>query len=262
MLNQNLMRLIKLITLSLLSAVSFAQMPPPAPKSEIAQLIEKSLASEIRTPEERSRDAKERKPIQTLEFFGLQPNMNVIEIMPGAGWYTKVLGLTLAEKGKLYLAMNASRLEPRLKEWALDKVEIINDKGSMSPSGQIGSFQIDVVDFNVKNIDMVLTFRNYHNMTPASRTLVNKAVFNALKPGGIYGIIDHTRRHNEPTNIAIWRRMDPIVVIKELLDAGFEFSGYSNLHYRPDDDLRFDSQVESLKGYSDRFTLKFRKPIK
>ena len=188
--------------------------------------------------------------------------MNVIEIMPGAGWYTKVLGLTLAEKGKLYLAMNASRLEPRLKEWALDKVEIINDKGSMSPSGQIGSFQIDVVDFNVKNIDMVLTFRNYHNMTPASRTLVNKAVFNALKPGGIYGIIDHTRRHNEPTNIAIWRRMDPIVVIKELLDAGFEFSGYSNLHYRPDDDLRFDSQVESLKGYSDRFTLKFRKPIK
>ena len=62
--------------------------------------------------------------------------------------------------------------------------------------------------------------------------------------------------------LPIWRRVDPVLVIKELLDAGFVFEAYSDLHYRPDDDLRFDSQRESLKGYSDRFTLKFRKPAK
>jgi predicted methyltransferase len=53
-----------------------------------------------------------------------------------------------------------------------------------------------------------------------------------------------------------------VLVIKEVLDAGFVFEAYSDLHYRPDDDLRFDSQRDSLKGYSDRFTLKFRKPAK
>jgi predicted methyltransferase len=87
-------------------------------------------------------------------------------------------------------------------------------------------------------------------------------VFDSLKPGGIYGVVDHTRRHNDPTTSENWRRIDPVLVIKEALDAGFVFEGYSNLHFRPDDELRYDSQRPSLAGYSDRFTLKFRKPAR
>jgi predicted methyltransferase len=64
----------------------------------------------------------------------------------------------------------------------------------------------------------------------------------------------------EPLSGETWRRMDPVLVIREVQAAGFELVDYSDLHYRPDDELRFDSQRPSLAGYSDRFTLKFRKP--
>ena len=237
-----------------------AQMGPAAPKSETALAIEKALASDIRTAEERARDARERKPVQTLEFFGLKPDMTVIELLPGAGWYTKILGQVLAEKGKLYVAIGADRLLPRLKEWKLDKVEAPAVKAELKGSGQFGVFQADAIEIQVKNADMVLTFRNYHNMTPETRARLNSAVLATLKPGGIYGIVDHTRRHNEPGTVENWRRIDPVLVIKEVEAAGFEFVDFSNLHYRPDDELKYDSQRETLSGYSDRITLKFRKP--
>jgi predicted methyltransferase len=249
-------------TLMLLACAPLtAQMSPPPPKSELAQAIEKALASDIRTAEERARDTLERKPVQTLEFFGLQADMTVIELFPGAGWYTKVLAPVLADKGKLYEALGTTRLAPQLKEWKLDKVEVVATKADFKPAtGQYGVATASLVEIPVKDVDMVLTFRNYHNFDAPARALLNRAVFATLRPGGIYGIVDHTRRHNEPDGVENWRRVDPVLVIKEVEAAGFEFVDYSSLHYRPDDELRYDSQRESIKGYSDRFTLKFRKP--
>ena len=248
-------------TLLLTASPSHAQAPPAAPKSETTLAIEKALASDIRTPEERARDAKERKPVQTLEFFGLKPDMSVVELLPGAGWYTKILGQVLADKGKLAIAIGGERLAPKLKEWKLDKVEVPAVVAQLKPSGQFGIFQADTIDLVTRNADMVLTFRNYHNMTPETRAKLNTAVLTSLKPGGIYGIVDHTRRHNEPGNAENWRRADPVLVIKEVEAAGFEFVDFSNLHYRPDDELKYDSQRESIAGFSDRITLKFRKPL-
>lgn len=107
---------------------------------------------------------------------------------------------------------------------------------------------------------MFLTFRNEHNISEETRPRLHKAVFNMLKPGGIYGIIDHTKRHNEPFTEETWRRLDPVKIIKEVEAAGFEFVDYSSLHYRPDDELKYDTTRSSIDRYSDRFTLKFRKP--
>ncbi len=239
-----------------------AQAPPAAPKDEVTLAIEKAMASDIRTPEERARDNAERKPVQTLNFFGLKPNMTVIELFPGAGWYTKILGQVLADKGKLYVTVGQARTATKLSEWKLDKVTAVESKLTLAPSGQFGIFQSEVVEIPIRDADMVLTFRNYHNMTPATRALLNKQVFMALKPGGVYGIKDHTRRHMEPYNSETWRRVDPVMVIKEVQAAGFVFEDYSTLHARADDELRYDSQRESLKGFSDRFTLRFRKPLK
>jgi len=248
--------------IALSAAQAGAQMGPPAPKSEVAKRIEAAMASDIRSPEERARDARERKPVQTLEFFGLQPNMRVLELFPAGGWYTKILAPVLADEGKLYLAIGADRLAPRLKEWKLDKVEVAPAKATPQPSGQFGVFKMDSVDLGVKDLDMVLTFRNVHNLTADTRAQLNKAVFAALKPGGVYGVVDHTRRHNEPGTVENWRRIDPVVIIKEAVDAGFVFDGFSDLHYRPDDELRFDTARPSIANYSDRFTLRFRKPAK
>jgi len=252
-----------LLTASLLFALpANAQMGQAQPKSETAIAIEKALASPIRTAEERARDTLERKPVQTLEFFGLKPDMTVVEIMPGGGWYTKILGQVLAEKGTLHVAVGTTRVAQRLKEWGLERVQVVDGKFVTRPSGQRGIFDVETVEIPVKNADMVLTFRNLHNMTPAARGLLNKAIFDTLKPGGVYGVVDHTRRHNEPTSPENWRRIDPVIVIKEALDAGFVFEAFSDLHYRPDDQLLYDSQRPSIDGYSDRFTLKFRKPTR
>jgi len=88
------------------------------------------------------------------------------------------------------------------------------------------------------------------------RWLTNKA----LRSGGLYGVIDHTRRHMEPANFENRRRIDPVLVVKELVDLGFEFVGYSDLHYRADDELEYEVGRRSVSGNTDRFTLLFRKP--
>ena len=107
---------------------------------------------------------------------------------------------------------------------------------------------------------MALTFRNVHNFDAESRARMNRAVFDALKPGGLYGVVDHTKRHMEPENPENRRRIDPVLVVKEMLDIGFEFVGYSDLHYRADDELRYEVGRSSVTGNTDRFTFLFRKP--
>ena len=86
------------------------------------------------------------------------------------------------------------------------------------------------------------------------------AAFDALKPGGLYGVIDHTRRHNDPDTSENWRRMDPVLAIVEIQAAGFELVDSSDLHYRPDDELRYEVGRKTVRGNTDRFTLLFKKP--
>jgi predicted methyltransferase len=107
---------------------------------------------------------------------------------------------------------------------------------------------------------MVLTFRNAHNLNSAARTSLNRAVFAALKPGGIYGVVDHTKRHMQGIKKWTWRRSDPVQIIHEAILAGFEFVDYSDIHARPEDELLYDTRHDSLINETDRFTLKFRKP--
>ena len=107
---------------------------------------------------------------------------------------------------------------------------------------------------------MVVTFRNVHNLNAEGRDNLNDAVFEALRPGGLYGVVDHTRRHMEPLTAANRRRADPVRVIHETIEAGFEFVGYSDLHYRPADGLELEVGDRRVTGRTDRFTLLFRKP--
>ena len=85
-------------------------------------------------------------------------------------------------------------------------------------------------------------------------------MFKALKSGGLYGVVDHTQRHMEAPDNENRRRIDPVLVIKELLDQGFEFVGYSDLHFRADDELEYEVGRRSVSGNTDRFTFLFRKP--
>jgi predicted methyltransferase len=89
---------------------------------------------------------------------------------------------------------------------------------------------------------------------------VNDSAFDALKPGGLYGIVDHTRRHMEPDNPENGRRVDPVLAIKEVQAAGFQLLDYSMALRRPDDELRYEVGRASVTGNSDNFALLFVKP--
>jgi predicted methyltransferase len=244
-----------LLTLLVMSSTLSAQQA-----TTIEQQVRQVLPSGIRTDDERNHVDNYRKPAETLAFFGLRNDMRVLELIPGGGYYTKILGQVLAENGKLYLGANTAAVAEKLPEWGLDKVEVLDDKYETTRGEQRGFNNVVSVEFPVKDLDMALTFRNMHNMSPEGRKKLNTAVFNALKSGGIYGVIDHTRRHMEPYNEVTWRRVDPVTMIKELQDVGFIFEDYSDVHYRPQDELKLDSTDPAINRDSDRFTLKFRKP--
>lgn len=222
------------------------------------EALQKALAADVRSAEDKARDAS-RKPAETLTFLGIKEDMRVLELVPGKGWYTKILNHMLSDQGQLYVAIGTQRLD--FDQPAFEGVEVVGANYKFERTDSPGFVaNLSDGDFGIKDLDLALTFRNAHNLTSEARRKLNKDVFNALAPGGIYGVIDHTKRHMAPNTAETWRRADPVQIIKEALDAGFVFEDYSNLHYRPSDSLEFDTQHETIKGDSDRFTLKFRKP--
>lgn len=222
--------------------------------------LEVAMKAESRPEADAARD-KNRKPIETLEFFGMSDDMKVIELIPGGGWYTRLLAPTLAENGQLYVAYGTGRVTEALKDLdGFDKVKVLAEDAKMGRPEGARLYFANNTDMDVKNVDMVLTFRNYHNFDADSRAAINESVFKALKRGGVYGLVDHTRRHMQEFSSENRRRFDPVQAILEIQAAGFVFEGYSPLHYRADDELVYEVGRRSVSGNTDRWTLKFRKP--
>jgi predicted methyltransferase len=246
----------KLLTISALLMLSFGAQAA----NEIDAKVAAALAAESRPAADRDRDGN-RRPLATLNFFGLKDNMRVLELLPGGGWYTRVLAPVLAENGQLYVAVGTTTVKNGvLKEAGFgDVIPLETTDNLRRPEGE-RFYTIDDFDIPVKDLDMVLTFRNLHNFNPEARAIMNREVFEALKSGGLYGVVDHTRRHMEATNNENRRRIDPVLVIKEMLDQGFEFVDYSDLHFRADDELEYEVGRRSVSGNTDRFTMLFRKP--
>ncbi len=243
------------LTFVLLAVAGLAQAA-----NEIDAKVEAAMADEARPEGDRERD-RNRRPVQTLNFFGMKDDMRVLELIPGGGWYTRILAPVLAENGKLYVAISTGRIaESLLNEPGFENVELLNTEENLHRPEGSRFYAMDEFEFGVADLDLVLTFRNLHNFGAEARALMNAQVFAALKSGGHYGVVDHTARHMEPQNNENRRRLDPVMAIKEMLDIGFEFVGYSDLHYRADDTLVYEVGRRSVSGNTDRFTLLFRKP--
>jgi predicted methyltransferase len=246
----------RLITTVILLSLAFGAQAA----NEIDTKLQAALAAESRPEADRERDSN-RRPLATLKFFGLKDNMRVMELLPGGGWYTRLLAPVLAENGQLYVALGAGRVsEGLLTEPGFEDVIHVKTDENLRAAEGARFYTLDKFEFDVEDLDMVVTFRNVHNFEPEARATMNREVFKALKSGGLYGVVDHTRRHMEPLNNENRRRIDPVLVIKELLEVGFEFVDYSDLHFRADDELEYELGRRSVKGNTDRFTFLFRKP--
>ena len=222
--------------------------------------LQKAMKATIRTEKEIKRD-RNRMPVETLEFFGLRSNMKVIELLPGGGWYSKLLAPVLAEDGEFFVAVGTGRVSKNVvgKE-GMGFLSVINDSSNIRKEKGDRFYSMDKFDLGETDVDIVFTFRNYHNFNFEGRQVMNQAAFKALKSGGIYAVVDHTRRHMQKLDNENGRRVDPVLAIKEIQDAGFMLVDYSTMHYRADDELRYEVGRKSVTGNTDRFTLKFKKP--
>lgn len=219
-----------------------------------------ALAMDHRSAENRARDDN-RDPVEAMRFCRLRDDMTVIEFGPGSGWYTEILGPVLREKGKLFIAYKASWMEkldallarPFMSAVAKHPIDI-------SWNRETRRFDVGEISYQVTKADLALNIREYHNLGPEGAGRLNHATYEALRPGGYYCIIDHTRRHMEPSNQENRRRADPVKVILEVQAAGFELIDSTDLFFRPDDELRYEVGRPSVTGNSDRFALLFMKP--
>ena len=231
-----------------------------AASSSLHEKVLEVMKMDHRTDADTKRDPN-RMPHLALEFFGLKQNMKVIEFGPGNGWYTKILAPLLKEKGELYLAYKQEwldELDDILKVDALGKARKLPME--LGWNNKEYHFEFGKINFGMTDADMVLCIREYHNFNSEDRSRFNKAALDALKPGGIYVVVDHSRRHMTPETWELRRREDAVKVIIEVQNAGFELVKSSDMFYRPDDELVYEVGRKTVTGNTDRFTLVFEKP--
>ncbi|MEO0438661.1 MAG: methyltransferase [Pseudomonadota bacterium] len=240
--------------------LAFNNVSALAQDSATATKIQEALELDYRTDAERARD-RNRNPTDALAFMGLRDDMNVFEFGPGGGWYTKVLAPVLKEKGQLSIGYKG--------EW-LDEISELEDAPELSEvrrvdlamdwNSELYAFEFNGMDFKSKDLDLFLNIREYHNLHGTERGEFNDAVYAALKPGGTYVVIDHTRRHMQEDNLENRRREDPVTVLTEIQESGFELVKHSSMFYRLDDSLEYEVGRRSVSGNTDRFFFVFKKP--
>lgn len=258
-----------------------AAAPPPAPpRDEVtAQAIERALAGDHRTDANRARDAF-RHPLDTLLFFGIKPDMAVVEAWPGdGGWYTELLAPLLSERGKLHVAM----MPPVPgNEYVTRSLRDFDQKLASRPDlyGKVTVTRLGPGDFNAAppgSADLVVSFHNLHGWMQLG--IAEQAIaemHRALEPGGILGVVDHRADPARPVDArATNGYVNEEYAVKLIEAAGFVLLGRSEINANPRDTKDHEQGVWALPpayragnrdrakyeaiGESDRFTLRFMK---
>ena len=216
---------------------------PPAPDFQAL------VASPDRSDADRATDAR-RKPVQLLEFYGVRPGMQVLDVSAGGGHNTELLARAVGAPGRVY-AQNAAagRLDARMQKPVMKNVVTVTR-----------AFD-DPVPPEARNLDLVTFNFNYHDMVHMGidRARLNRAVFNALKPGGSYIIADHSGRPGSgATETNTLHRIEEAAVRREVEAAGFRFVAEGGFLRNPQDPR--DAPVFKPKQPNDEFVLKFVKP--
>jgi predicted methyltransferase len=244
--------------------------------------LKAAVASPSRTPANVQRDVY-RHPYETLNFFGIKPNMTVVELSPGGGWYTEILGPYLRQNGKLIAAgATPDSADEKVRKSAVRFREQLDKQAGATDKVQLGAFEPSngVYNFAPKgSADMVLTFRNIHNWIGTGDANMKKlmtSIYDSLKPGGVFGVEEHRLPPSATQDAsASTGYMHEAYVIKLAESVGFKLVAKSEVNANAKDDAAHENGVWALPptltnkdkdrskylaiGESDRMTLKFVK---
>jgi predicted methyltransferase len=253
----------------ILLVISAAGADPAAPSDSSVALLQKAVNGDWRSAAHRARDPY-RHPIETLQFFGLEPDMTVIELQPGGGWYTEILAPVLYAHGHL-LEATGPKFADRIKA----NPALFGHIGTIIPFDPPKEVQLGPAN----SADMVLTFRNTHDWlidSPDTLAALFRAVFDVLKPGGVFGLTEHRAKpFATATESAVaLHRIPEDYMIDLALQTGFRLTGVSEINANPKDpeDINVHRLPPDLSGpateharmqaigESDRMTLRFVKP--
>jgi predicted methyltransferase len=217
----------------------------------LAQDYAAILAAPERSDADRQNDPK-RKADQLLPFIGAKTGMVALDMAAGGGYTTELLARSVGATGKVYAqAPRASdRLKQRLETPAMKNVTLLERPFD------------DPVPADVKGLDLVTFFFNYHDTTymEVDRARMNKAIFNALKPGGLYVLADHAAKPED--GIAVGKTLHRIAEASlraEIEAAGFKQIASGDFLRNPDDPRTESSGKNPVRN--DEFVLKFQKPM-
>lgn len=230
--------------------------------------VVKAVADTTRPAADTERDAA-RKPAEMLAFAGVKPGQKIVELLPGGGYFTRILSLTVGPKGHIYALGFPPRPAPAgsAPAMAMSRASPLDMLAKDPHYPNITVLTMAALDSDppgVPQVDLVWTSDNYHDLhngPTADIAAFNKHVFSVLKHGGVFVVIDHAAAAGHGTNdTSTLHRIDPEAVKTEVEAAGFKLAGSSDAAHNPDDPHTAAVRDGSIRGHADQLALKFVKP--
>lgn len=249
-----------------MAALLFVAGVPAAARSDgpTQDVASSAVADPSRPAEDVARDS-DRKPAATLAFIGARPGDRIADYAAGAGYFTRLFSAAVGPRGRVYASVPSELLVypnivkglAGLQSWSVKHPNVTVTLASALPAARYP-----------EPLDIFWIGQNYHDllddfMGPVDVAAFNKAVYAALKPGGYYVILDHVASPESPANVTdTLHRIDPALVRRQVEAAGFTFVGASKALANPADPHTATVFDPSIRGRTDQFLFKFRKPLR
>ncbi len=241
-------------------AIAFAA---GGPLHDVSAALAAAVADPSRPESDTARDA-DRKPEQTLVFMGIKPGDQVADYVADSGYFTRLFSSVVGSKGHVYAVEPTAFFKfqrfpdavAELQGYAVDHSNV-----TVTTAAALEGLRFP------EKLDLFWISRNYHDlhdkfMGPVDTAAFNKAVYEALKPGGFYVVLDHSAAPGAAADVTeTLHRIEPSTVRREVEAAGFKFDSESPILANPADPRTAKVFDQTIRGHTDQFILKFRKPM-
>jgi predicted methyltransferase len=223
----------------------------------LPKAVSAAVDDSARPQGDKDRDAV-RKPGETIVFAGVKPGSKIMELFPNAGYYTRILSVAVGPKGHVYAVSPPKRGD---RDLGAATQALAADPHYSNVTALSQAFaEISIPE----PVDVVWTSLNYHDLHNSPNLDIaafNKAMFNLLKPGGTYLVVDHAAEAGSGIrDTQKLHRIDPAAVKAEVTAAGFKFEKQGDFLKNPDDPHTAPIFDPSIRGKTDQFAMKFTRP--